>query len=77
MIQNFYKPTPIKYRKIGDAILAASTAMTFVGIQSDDKFIMYTFLLLGIVGKFMTNFFTEEFAEVAIVPKKKRRPRKK
>jgi hypothetical protein len=59
MLKNYYKPTPAKYRKLGDAILASSTAMTFVGIQTDDKIIMYFFLILGTVGKFLTNFYTE------------------
>jgi hypothetical protein len=60
MLKNYYKPTPKKYRKLGDAILAMSTAMTFVGIQTDDKLIIYFFLFLGCIGKFLTNFYTEE-----------------
>ncbi len=58
--KNYYKPTPEKWRKIGDALLASSTAMTFVGVQIDDKRIITFFLVLGVVGKFLTNFFTEE-----------------
>lgn len=83
MLKHYYKPTPVKYRKMGDAILASSTAATFIGIQMDEKWMIYIFLLLGVIGKFMTNFFSEENTEVAEVfvetpkPIVKKAPKKK
>ena len=80
IFKNYYEPTPAKYRKFGDALLASSTAATFIGIQLDEKWMIYVFLLLGVVGKFLTNFFTLEdqpIIEETIIEKKSRRVKTK
>jgi len=56
----FYQPTPIKWRKLGDALLAVSTAITGYAMYEDIKWIALTALLTGVIGKFLTNFFTEK-----------------
>lgn len=54
-------PTPKKWRKLGDALLAVSTTITGYAIADDmSKWISLTALGLGVVGKFLTNFFTED-----------------
>jgi hypothetical protein len=58
--QNYYKPTPIKWRKLGDALLGVSTTITGFAIYEEAKWAAITALVLGVVGKFLTNFFGED-----------------
>ena len=55
----YYAPTPAKWRKLGDALLGVSTTITGFAIYEDVKAIAITALILGVVGKFLTNFFSE------------------
>lgn len=70
-LSNYYKPTPKKWRKIGDTILAVGTFVTAGSlIQYDQlkeiftpqevKVIIASAFVLGVAGKFLTNFFKEE-----------------
>ncbi len=59
-IKNYYKPTPKKMRKIGDALLGVSQFMTGYSIIMDEKWLAFTCIAIGTIGKFMTNFFVEE-----------------
>ena len=56
---NFYQPTPAKWRKIGDSMLAASTTITTYAIYNDMKVVAITALIIGTVGKFLSSFFSE------------------
>jgi hypothetical protein len=69
--KDFYKPTPKKWRKIGDAILASATFVTVGGLFSYDELkdvfgvvvlraMIGSALTLGVTGKFLTNFFKED-----------------
>jgi hypothetical protein len=58
--KRYYSPTPQKWRKLGDALLAVSTTITTYAIADDLKWLALTSVVLGAAGKFMTNFFTEE-----------------
>lgn len=71
LMKNYYAPTPKKWRKIGDAILAVGTFVTAGGLIAFEelekiytpkelKIIIGISLVLGVVGKFLTNFFKEE-----------------
>lgn len=56
----YWKPTPAKFRKLGDALLAVSTTITTYAIADEwSKWATLSALLLGVVGKFLTNFFSE------------------
>jgi hypothetical protein len=55
----YYAPTPAKWRKLGDALLGVSTTITGFAIYEEVKEIAITALILGVVGKFLTNFFAE------------------
>ena len=58
---NYYKPTPAKWRKLGDALLGASTTITAYAIADEwSKYITLAALVLGVTGKFLTNFFSED-----------------
>lgn len=67
----YYSPTPAKWRKIGDSILYGCGAIGVSGLIGFDelkdifspkelKIIIGGILILGFVGKFITNFFKEE-----------------
>jgi uncharacterized PurR-regulated membrane protein YhhQ (DUF165 family) len=71
MIKNYYKPTPKKWRQIGDAILGTSVFITTGGLLAFDtlqqiftpkelKIIIGCAFALGVIGKFLTNFFKSE-----------------
>jgi hypothetical protein len=59
-IKSYYQPTPAKMRKIGDALLGASQFLTGYSIVMDEKYLAFTCIAIGTIGKFMTNFFVEE-----------------
>lgn len=58
-IKKYWDSTPVKYRKLGDALLAVSTTITTYAIVEDMKIFAISALVLGSVGKFLTNFFSE------------------
>jgi len=58
--KRYFKQTPKKYRKLGDALLAVSTTITTYAIVEDLKWLALTAVLLGSAGKFLSNFFSEE-----------------
>lgn len=74
-LSNYYKPTPKKWRKIGDALLAVSSLVTGGGLLAFDqltsvfaphelKIIIGTAFLAGIIGKFITNMVEPKDEEV-------------
>ena len=63
MKNGYFKPTPKKWRKLGDALLGVSTTITTYAIVEDYKWVAIAALIIGSVGKFLTNFFTEDKPE--------------
>ena len=59
MLKNYYKPTPIRWRQLGDALLAVSTTITGFAMYENVQWVALTSLITGVIGKFLTNFFTE------------------
>jgi hypothetical protein len=70
-MNKYWAPTPKKWRKIGDALLAAATVVALGGIWQFDtlkeiftsgeiKTMIISSIVLGVIGKFLTNFFKEE-----------------
>lgn len=57
--KHYYKPTPKKLRKLGDALLAMSL-MSIPANIAGHEWIGYTLLAIGVIGKFLTNFFTDD-----------------
>ncbi len=72
MLKTYYKPTPVKWRKLGDALLAVSTAITGFALYQDVQWVALTSLITGVIGKFLTNFFSEDGTK----SRKQRRGRK-
>lgn len=59
LFKNYYKPTSKKWRKIGDTLLAISLFAAPYEIVRENHHLGITFLIVGIAGKFLTNFFAE------------------
>ena len=57
--QKYYTPTPAKWRKLGDTLLGVSTTITGFAIYEEVKWVAITALAIGVVGKFLSNFFSE------------------
>lgn len=69
--KKYWEKTPKKWRKIGDTILAISTFLATGGLFEMDalkeiltpnqvKNLVMFIIGFGVVGKFLTNFFTED-----------------
>lgn len=73
-LKNYWKPTPKKWRKVGDSLLAVASVLAIGGLWQFDnlkdiftpselKLLIITSIVSGVVGKFLTNFFKEEEIE--------------
>jgi hypothetical protein len=60
LMNNYWAPTPIKMRKLGDALLTISSTITGYSIATDHKILAYTALICGVLGKVITNLFTDQ-----------------
>jgi hypothetical protein len=60
MLKNYYKPTPVKWRKLGDAFLAVSVTITSFAMYNNVQWVALTALITGVIGKFLTNIFKED-----------------
>jgi hypothetical protein len=59
LLKNYNKPTPAKWRRLGDSILTVGTTLTTYAAFMNHKEIVITSALLTCIGKFLTNFFSE------------------
>ena len=59
IVEKYYTNVPVIWRKVGDGLLSVSTFITMSAISVDNDVLAYTALGIGIVGKFITNFFSE------------------
>jgi hypothetical protein len=59
MLKNYYKPTPKKWRKLGDALLAVRVTITGFAMYENVQWVALTAMITGVLGKFLTNFFTD------------------
>ena len=58
--KDYKQPTPKKWRRLGDSFLAVSTMITGYALVEEYKWVAILSLTLGVVGKFLTNFFKED-----------------
>jgi hypothetical protein len=56
----YYKPTSVKWRKVGDSILFTGMTMTGYAIFGEDKWFAIISLILTVAGKTITNLFTDD-----------------
>lgn len=59
-VSKYHRPTPKKWRLLGDSLLAVSTMITGAAITADNDIVAYIALGVGAFGKFLTNFFAED-----------------
>lgn len=57
--RSYMQPTPRNLRRLGDGLLAVSTAITSASIAGGNDILAYISLGIGVIGKFLTNFFQE------------------
>lgn len=71
IFKNYYKPTPVKWRKLGDSILVIGTIISTTCLAEyekakeifgvgDLKSLMLTAIVCTALGKIVTNFATVE-----------------
>lgn len=58
-LKNYWKPTPVKLKQLGDALLASSLFALSISSITGQWWII-SFAIIGIVGKFITNFWSKD-----------------
>jgi hypothetical protein len=58
-VAEYSKPTPKKLRRLGDGLLLASSLITNELMVTNPAIASIT-LIVGTIGKFLTNFFSAE-----------------
>lgn len=58
--KNYFKPTPKRIRILGDSMAGASTLAASFTIMYGSEKLGTAILITGWVGKFLSNFFTDE-----------------
>ena len=56
-ISHYYKPTPVKIRKLADGLTAVSVAAGSLSFAQDNKTVSVIILITGILGKLLSNLF--------------------
>ncbi len=59
-IKHYYKPTPVKWRKIGDTMLGVSLFLTGSSLIANYRWFGILALLIGATGKFLSEWFSED-----------------
>jgi hypothetical protein len=59
-MKSYWAPTPKKARKIGDALLGVFSVTSMSSMIMENKNLAITSLVIGVVGKVLSNFFAEE-----------------
>ena len=57
--RSYMQPTPRNLRRFGDGLLAVSATITSASIAGGVNWLAYISLFVGVLGKFLTNFFAE------------------
>lgn len=65
LLDNYKRPTPAKWRKIGDAILLGSTSLSAMMMgapisEHTQTWLIFILNVIGVAGKILTNFFKED-----------------
>ena len=62
-IKGYFKPTPKRFRVLGDTLLSISVFASSYAILNDSKYFAISTMITGCIGKFFTNFFVDEEPE--------------
>ena len=55
---HYYKPTPVKIRKLADGLTAVSVAAGSLAFAQDNKTLSVIILITGVLGKLLSNLFS-------------------
>lgn len=58
--KNYWKPTPKKLKQLGDSFLAVSGYAQAQEMFTGQNDWLTVISIVGLIGKFLTNFFTNE-----------------
>jgi hypothetical protein len=58
-LKGYYEPTPKTLRKLADGLLALSLFTTGFGVVMEFKILAVIFIIIGGIGKFGINFFSD------------------
>jgi hypothetical protein len=61
--KDYFKPTPKRFRILGDSLASASVFLSTYAILQEHQRMGIAVLITGWLGKFITNFFTDEHNE--------------
>jgi hypothetical protein len=57
--KGYWKPTPLMFRKIGDALLGVFSIVSVSSVITEHKNLAIASLVIGVIGKILSNFFTD------------------
>lgn len=58
--RSYMQPTPRNMRRLGDGLLGVMATITGAAIAGGVDWLSYTALGVGVIGKFLTDFFAED-----------------
>jgi hypothetical protein len=58
--KEYFKPTPKRMRVFGDSLAAAGTFGASIVILNGHPIVGTIIMVIGVVGKFISNFFSDE-----------------
>ncbi len=59
LISSYQLPTPAKWRRVGDSLLAVCLFASPYEIVKNCHYCSIAVVCIGIIGKFLTNFFSD------------------
>jgi hypothetical protein len=62
-LDGYYKPTPSKIRKVGDIMQYGAQIATGASIVNNKPELGLIVMIIGAIGKILSNFFVDENAE--------------
>lgn len=57
--KGYWQTTPLMFRRIGDALLGIFSIVSVSSVITEHKDLAVASLIIGIIGKILTNFFSE------------------
>lgn len=63
--KGYWEPTPLMFRKIGDSLLGIFSIVSVSSVITERKELAIASLIIGILGKILSNFFTDTPAPAA------------
>jgi len=58
--KEYFSPTPKRLRVFGDSLAAAGTLGASIAVLNGHPIAGTTIMVVAVIGKFISNFFTEE-----------------